>query len=95
VVPPRRTCFRRNFLVECPACLLMTSSLTEICASAGDGVAAFTTTYWSVLLTAEGDASCSFNDHTNNDITKTDRLSEHEIVSSADWRERTELAATY
>jgi hypothetical protein len=54
----------------------------------GDGVAAFTTTYWSVLLTAEGDASCSFNDHTNNDITKTDRLSEHEIVSAADWRER-------
>jgi hypothetical protein len=72
----------------------MTSSLTGICASAGDGVAAFTTTYWSVLLTAEGDAPCSFNDRANNDITKTDRLSEHEIVSGPiGWKDRTSCNA--
>jgi hypothetical protein len=48
----------------------------------------------SVLLTAEGDAPCSFNDRANNDITKTDRLSEHEIVSGPiGWKDRTSCNA--
>jgi hypothetical protein len=72
----------------------MTSSLTGICASAGDGVAAFTTTYWSVLLPAEGDAPCSFNDRANNDITKKIGFRNMKL-SRGRLAGKTELAVTH